>query len=535
MRIRSVQFFLLIMVTTFLITTKISAQGMSRSKGLGFRVGFWNITNHPTRVSTSGYGSTGSVDVGGAGAWIYFFSRFHQSWFLEFSLGTFGGVHQEHAGYLVKNLEATAIMPFLLGFRYDILSMKLPSLIQPYISGGTGPYWIFFAKQENPQINSVETVESSLKYGAYAGLGTNILLSSWAAINFDLKYHFVDFKFEKQQSGLEFAFGFSFMWGKKREMIQVKDIKLVVKDVYPAYYQFYNTYPLALVSVKNISGHKVEVNLKSHIKHFSERTKETGFTSIENGETKDIPITAIFGKRLLEINQREPAVLDIEIEARAGATITKQLSAEIMLHTRNSWNGEMDKLGHFVTSDDKDILRLSREMINENDFNYNSETGNFEKSKMIFDELRNRGIIYRNDPRILFYKDDRVQYALETIELKGGDCDDLVVLYASLLESQGIKTAFVEVKDPNKEIAHLYLLFDTGLQPNQGHLISTNEKRFVLRENSSGQKNIWIPVETTLITQGFEQAWKAGATAYLEDGVIKNGIEQGWVRIIDVE
>jgi hypothetical protein len=143
-------------------------------------------------------------------------------------------------------------------------------------------------------------------------------------------------------------------------------------------------------------------------------------------------------------------------------------------------------------------------------------------------------IRYRHDPNILFYQDDRVQYAMETIDQRGGDCDDLVILYASFLESLGMKTAFVETRDPEKEIAHLYLLFATGLPAEQGQLISSNEKRYILREKPNGQKEIWIPVETTLIDKGFEEAWKIGATEYLQDGIIRNGLEQSWVKVIDV-
>jgi len=532
---RFIQSLIITLLTFCFSESVLFAQGMSRSTGLGFRLGFWNVTNHPTRISSVGYGQDATVDIGGAGAWIYFFSRVHQNWFLEFNLGAVAGVHQEHSGYVVKNVEATAIIPFLFGARYDIFSPRLPSSIQPYLSFGTGPYWIASVKNENLLTASVQTVESNLQYGAYAGGGANILLASWFALNFDLKYHFVDFQFEKNYSGLEFGMGFSLIWGKKREVIQVKDIRLIVKDIYPVYYQFYNIYPLALVSIKNVANYPIEVNVRSHIRPFSERPKDSGFVRIEKGKTKDVPVTAIFGKRLLQVNQREPAVLDIEIEARAGATLKKQLSAQVIVHTRNSWNGEMDKLSLFITSDDEEILRLSREFVNEKQANYNTEAINFEKAKIIFNKLRQKGIHYRSDPNILFYQDDRVQYALETIDQRGGDCDDLVVLYASLLESIGIKTAFVEVRDPQKDIAHLYLIFDSGLQPNQGQLISSNEKRFIIRDKANNQKAIWIPVETTLIDQGFEQAWKTGATEFLQEGIVRNGIEEGWVRIIDVE
>jgi hypothetical protein len=103
------------------------------------------------------------------------------------------------------------------------------------------------------------------------------------------------------------------------------------------------------------------------------------------------------------------------------------------------------------------------------------------------------------------------------------------------LQSVGIKTAFVEVRDPQKEIAHLYLMFDTGLPADQGESVSSNEKRYILRQNKTGQQSIWIPVETTLVEEGFEAAWKAAALSYLEEGLLRNGLAEGWLFVIDTE
>lgn len=535
MKIRCIYLLISISLIIFIFAFDSFAQGMSRSSGIGFRICSWNVTNHPTRISATGYGNDAVVDIGGAGAWLYFFSRVYNNWFFELNLGTVGGVHEEYTGYNIKNAEASAIIPILFGLRYDLLSTRFSTAFQPYISLGVGPYWTTSVKSEDIYMGGQHTVESSLKYGAYSGAGINIVITSWFALNFDLKYHFVDFEFEKGYSGLEFGGGINFMWGSKREIFQIKDITPVVSDIYPAYYQFYNTYPLALLSIKNVAGYPIEINVRSNIRHFSERAKDSGYIRIERGKTKDIPVTAIFGKRLFEANRREPAVLDIEIEARAGRTMKKEISAQLMIHSRNAWNGEMDKLVFFITPDDEDILKLSRGIVNKERIKDGNGLTDFQKARLIFEELKNRGIHYHQDPNIVFYKDDRVQFAAETLNLRNGDCDDLVVLYASLLESLGINTAFVEVKDPQKEIAHLYLIFDSGLSPELGYLISSNEKRFVIRENAQGQAKIWIPVETTLIEQGFEESWKAGATTYLQDGIIRNGFEAGWVRIIDVE
>jgi hypothetical protein len=433
------------------------------------------------------------------------------------------------------NVEVSAVIPFLFGLRYDVLSNRHANSFQPYIIGGIGPYWSTAFNVRNEVTGETVNGEADLQAGGYAGGGVHFVPTSWVTLNFDLRYHFVGFQRKREPSGLEFALGFGFMWGRKREVFQIKETKVVVRDIYPAYYQFYNTYPLALVTVKNLAGHPIEVNVRSNVRGYSVRSKDSGYVRLKRNETRDIPVTAIFGPNLRDISRRSPAVIDLEVEARAGSTHRKNVSAEIMMHNRNAWNGEIDKLGFFVTPDDEKVLQLSRKFIREQAADDSTAAGNLPAAKAIFAALGKMEMQYHRDPNIPFYQDDRVQFATETINLRHGDCDDLVVLYASLLESAGINTAFVEVKDPQKDIAHLYLLFDSGLTASAGSLISSNEKRFIVRENLRGQSMIWIPVETTLVASGFDEAWKTGALEYLQDGIVRRGLEENWVKIIDVE
>lgn len=493
------------------------------------------MADHTTRFSVQNAGEQVNVDIGGVGGWLRFFSRVHDNWFLEFNLGSVARVQVRESDFINSDTDVSLIVPFLLGVRYDLLSQKHPSAFQPYLTLGGGPYWMTDFVVRDRLTNEEVAGESRTKLGCYTGVGTHIVLSSWFALNFDLKYHFVDFRASKDESGLDFGLGFTFMWGSKREIFQIKEMKVVVRDIYPAYYQFYNTYPLALVSVKNVAGYPIEVNVRGVVKEYSVRPKDSGFVRLERGETKDIPVTAIFGPNLREISKRSPAILDLEVEARAGSIHRKAISAEIIMHNRNAWNGEIDKLGYFVTPEDETVLQLSRKAASELKRDDSTGVGNLQTAKAILDALREIGIQYRRDPNIPFYKDDRVQFATETIDLLNGDCDDLVVLYASLLESSGIHTAFVEVKDPEKEIAHLYLLFDSGVTASSGHLISSNEKRYVIREDARGKNMAWIPIETTLVARGFEEAWSQGALEYLQDGVARNGLAEEWVKIIDVK
>jgi outer membrane protein W len=509
---------------------------MIRSNGIGFRVNFWSITDRPTKIDFSARTQQTNVDVSGAGGTLYFFTRIHNNLFFDLTFEAVASVQTISKSDLTDSTHINLVIPILLGLHYDVLPARLTSSVQPYVSAGMGPYWVQKGKTNIEAIEpDVEgSIESEFLFGLYAGLGANILFTDWLALNVDLKYHIVEFDFSQKYSGPDFGLGLSFMWGSKREMFQLQDIKVIVTDIYPAYYQFYNTYPIALVTVKNISNHPIEVNVRSEINFYSERPAESGYTEIPAGEVADIPVNAVFGSRLLQSGDNKPAILDIEIEGRAGQTEIKDFSTQIVIHSRNAWNGDMDKLVYFVTPNDDQIFTMNRNIVNELKFDSETDVESVVKAHTVFNSLRDKGITYHRDPNIAFYKDDRVQFAVETLRLGNGDCDDLTVLYASCLESLGIRTAFVEVQDPKQEIAHLYLLFDTDIPPEQGYRISSNEKRFVIRRGNSRKDTIWLPIETTVINRGFDEAWKTGALAYLEEGIMRNGISEGWVRVIDV-
>jgi hypothetical protein len=111
----------------------------------------------------------------------------------------------------------------------------------------------------------------------------------------------------------------------------------------------------------------------------------------------------------------------------------------------------------------------------------------------------------------------------------------MTVLLSSLLNSIGVSTAFVDVVPAGRpEGGHVYLMFDSGVSPERASAISENPKRYTVRKGPEGRESVWIPVETTEIMKGFEQAWSVGAREYFDDVEIGLGLVQGWVRIVDV-
>jgi hypothetical protein len=159
------------------------------------------------------------------------------------------------------------------------------------------------------------------------------------------------------------------------------------------------------------------------------------------------------------------------------------------------------------------------------------ELSSFRNARVIVNAFAGK-LTYVADPK---QTADYVQYPSETLKLCGGDCVDMTVCFASLLSSVGISTAFVDVVPPGRpDDAHIFLLFDAGVEAKFATSVASNPKRYVLRANKEGLSTVWIPIETTVITRGFDEAWTAGAQEYFDDAEVGLGLAKGWVRIVDV-
>ena len=118
---------------------QLNGQGITRSYGLGFRAGFWKRQDKTMSIHVSSdfmnSSGSGSVNVGGVGGSLYFFSRLAPRWFLEASIGASADVHVEQINFFSDEVDVAVLMPFLFGFRFDVLPTRIASNFQPYLSG----------------------------------------------------------------------------------------------------------------------------------------------------------------------------------------------------------------------------------------------------------------------------------------------------------------------------------------------------------------------------------------------------------------
>ena len=128
-------------------------------------------------------------------------------------------------------------------------------------------------------------------------------------------------------------------------------------------------------------------------------------------------------------------------------------------------------------------------------------------------EREEHGLRYRPDPNTPYSSVsanrsaiDHVQFPSDLLHTNAGDCDDCTVLFCSLLESIGIQTAIIDAP------GHVLMMFDSGVAARQHEMLGLDSRHTVLHGGRA-----WIPIEVTMVQEGFSKAWQLGAetAAYL--------------------
>jgi hypothetical protein len=106
------------------------------------------------------------------------------------------------------------------------------------------------------------------------------------------------------------------------------------------------------------------------------------------------------------------------------------------------------------------------------------------------------------DPSIV----DSVQFPQQTLQNRGGDCSDLSILYASILQSLGIQAAFITIP------GHIFAAFDLGIPEKEARATLFDPGLAIYRDGKA-----WAPVEITMVRDDFMKAWKVGAKEWYDN------------------
>jgi transglutaminase-like putative cysteine protease len=316
--------------------------------------------------------------------------------------------------------------------------------------------------------------------------------------------------------------------GTAEQKVKLVNVE-VVRDIYPTFYDMYLDQPFAYGTVINVSDEKVDVVPSVTIEGITSDKIQSPPVMLTPGDTAVVPFYIIIPENYL-VDKAVLSYADFYVSASTPEP-DDQLQKASLVNGINAWDGKVSNLRYFIKKDLDFSMSYAKNVLSEYKpvlDTISTELNNFYKAKILFNDFVKK-LVYTSDPRATA---EYVQFPKQTMELKGGDCDDLSVAYSSFLESIGIQTALVDYKGDG-EVRHVCVLFNTNLSPNQAKLITNNDSKYFLRQNESGKDEIWIPVETTSLTD-FDESWNIGVEKFNREAITDLGIAKGRVEIIDV-
>lgn len=320
-----------------------------------------------------------------------------------------------------------------------------------------------------------------------------------------------------QGIGATLSIGYNFSQANRRSRVELRDI--IIYPVFPVFYKYYDANPLGSLSVKNgEDGPITDLRVSFFVKQYMDAPTECAvIPAVKRGESVSVVLHALFNRAILGVLEPTKAQAEIVVTYRyAGRTVETRTAMAAVVNHRNGMTWDDDrKAASFVTMNDPAVLRLSKLAASlARSGVFQSFDLAFRESVGILEALKLYGLRYvvdPNTPHAELEEDaaavDYLQFPAQTLEFRSGDCDDLSILFASLLEAAGIETAFVTVP------GHIYVAAALSTAPGQlGSLFSKPEDLIVMGGKA------WLPVEVTAVQEGFLRAWQLGAREWREAG-----------------
>jgi len=204
---------ILVVVTWLVFIPLLSFAQDAKATGIGLRGSYYKMSNGSTEITIINQGQYSEAEIGGGGGWLYLYSRVGDNLFFELHVGAVGEGKEETQNYWQSTVDVNVITPVLLGLRQELLSPYNQSALRPYFSLGAGPYWISDVLSYEDPFSEKVTVSTKCERGGYLGGGFDFKLCGWLAINFDVKYHFINFDKNHELSGVDYGLGLTIMWG----------------------------------------------------------------------------------------------------------------------------------------------------------------------------------------------------------------------------------------------------------------------------------------------------------------------------------
>jgi hypothetical protein len=289
-----------------------------------------------------------------------------------------------------------------------------------------------------------------------------------------------------------------------------------VDDIFPAMQSYYVNNPIGSVAFTNRDSVELtNVAVSFYQDGFMDAPTRLGeFERLQPGESVELDMTAAFNARVFETEGITPLSGEVIVDYTYRTKGVQQRQAvEYDMHDLRAltWD-DTRKAAAMVTPSDSNMQNFAsyaRQATRNTTVGIIPEA--LQNAMILYYALKETGIIYQRDPVIPFDEAqasptivDSITLPRQTLQRTTGECDDLTVLYASLLESVAVETGFIATP------GHLYNVLNTGVPAGNRHMVHP-DPRMTLEIDGE----VWVPVEITLVGQtSFMDAWREGANEW---------------------
>lgn len=326
------------------------------------------------------------------------------------------------------------------------------------------------------------------------------------------------------------------------------EIEMIVSPIAPIFSSFYRSYDQAeaawnnFVAIKNRSAEELiegklileapfgislaDSPFLKNIKLAPKRNNESPVKSSSATDSVNVHLPLKFisddiirTRELFTHSQTFPAKLRFEYKTASNAKL-RHVDADITLtiHGKNYlvW-GPLELEAAFITPENDHVDTFRRSVT------WPAPPASWwqyyqpiYRAAQLYEALSQNNFTYGSDRKLQDF--DHVKYPAQLLatekKLRQGDCDDLVALYCSLLESNDVATALVGTSN------HVLMMFDTGIHTSRRAFLPLPDSLLFLFPSYSDSglaERIWLPVEVTAIgktpdrAKPFDEAVALGA------------------------
>lgn len=280
------------------------------------------------------------------------------------------------------------------------------------------------------------------------------------------------------------------------------------ESVFPLFYTVYKSNPVGTITITNNETAEIHnVTVKFRAGNYTSSELECGKVGmIRKHKSEEVPLYADFSDAILQFSEagKIPGELVVEYEL-LGQKRTSISQVIIPVYNRNQvrWT-DNSVIASYISSSSQEVLELSKYLVGIARSHLRSGLNrNMQFAMYLYEGVRLAGIECSADPSTPYIPShvdptvlDYIQYPFQTLMYKTGDDDDIGILYLALLESVGIKTAYIPMNDD------FVVVIDLGITAEKAASLFDGYDRLMVVDGEA-----WLPVAMSTLREGFVNSW----------------------------